>query len=562
MADLKIKQHQTEFTRQATNLVRAGFQAVVVQTEEPRNAAMILESVATEMDARRQTKKDLATYSFIQWDVHRGFIVKGAAATQQKDLLGEAKYRDPIQALSVLTALPSMIQSAIVVMHNLHAVLDQSVTARQLLQNLIVEQQLSNATFSRPIFFIQSVPTLHPELQHLLQPLPLPHPNQEELGSIVDYVHASFQHGRGDKTKELEPGMRNSISASLRGLSRQQASDALSLAIIEQKGFCPEMMLTIRDQKARLVGSGGVLKYISPNQIPNLDEVCGFDNCIPDIRRRALAYTDGGKEAKLDTPRGIALIGVPGSGKSQFAKIIAGIFQEVCGQAFPSYWVNVGEIFGQYVGQSENRLENVLTKLSAHRGCVAVFDEFEKTMGQSADGGHEVANRVRGRLLNWMQEERNDTFIVVTMNSVAGVAPEFFRRFDETYFTDVPSPNVRREILEVHFAKRGVSIERLEKELGSDKWRSVLDMTENFVGSELEDVVINSRLTAFEHGRHVPTLEMIEEAAAKRGESTIFKSQKDMLDEIRKFCSSFARPATKESRSTRRPSRARNLDTN
>jgi SpoVK/Ycf46/Vps4 family AAA+-type ATPase len=207
----------------------------------------------------------------------------------------------------------------------------------------------------------------------------------------------------------------------------------------------------------------------------------------------------------------------------------------VCGQAFPTYWINVGALFGKYVGESEANLEELLAKLNAHSGCITIWDEFEKVLAMQSSGGSNdsgVTTRLIGRLLNWMSEEKKDTYFVATMNSTQGVPPEFFRRFDASFYTSLPDSSLRREIIEVHMRKRNAV-----SPLSADQWGELVASCDRFVGSELEDIVIMARSIAFaDRAAGVPTFEELMTASQKRSQAIISKIHKEQLEATETFC--------------------------
>jgi SpoVK/Ycf46/Vps4 family AAA+-type ATPase len=87
--------------------------------------------------------------------------------------------------------------------------------------------------------------------------------------------------------------------------------------------------------------------------------------------------------------------------------------------------------------------------------------------------------------------------VLVTLNRTNGVPPELLRpgRFDKIWATDLPDPEARLEILTIHLRKRGIDPERFGKAL-----KSVVSVTENFSGAEIEEIVRAARCNAY-HAR-------------------------------------------------------------
>jgi SpoVK/Ycf46/Vps4 family AAA+-type ATPase len=115
------------------------------------------------------------------------------------------------------------------------------------------------------------------------------------------------------------------------------------------------------------------------------------------------------------------------------------------------------------------------------------IDEIEKglagaTQG-SGDGG--TSTRLVGQFLYWLQEARSRVFVVATANDVSRLPPELLRRgrFDELFFVDLPTPDERREIIQI-YARRG-----LKYEMNDSLMTELVEVSEGFAGSDLESAV-------------------------------------------------------------------------
>ncbi len=160
------------------------------------------------------------------------------------------------------------------------------------------------------------------------------------------------------------------------------------------------------------------------------------------------------------------------------AKAVAGSWN------LPLYRLDLANIHGQYLGQSEARLKESLSMADRVAPCVLWIDEIEKGLagaGSSGDGG--TSTRLVGHFLYWLQEGRARVFVVSTANDIGKLPPELFRRgrFDEVFFVDLPEPGERREILSLYarrYLRRNLDGEPLLDEL--------VELSEGFAGSDLE----------------------------------------------------------------------------
>jgi SpoVK/Ycf46/Vps4 family AAA+-type ATPase len=154
-------------------------------------------------------------------------------------------------------------------------------------------------------------------------------------------------------------------------------------------------------------------------------------------------------------PRGILLLGVPGTGKSCFARALG----SETGR--PTLVLDVGALMGSLVGQTEQNVRHALRLVDAMAPCVLFCDEIEKGLsgvqssGQTDSG---VSARLFGSLLTWLSDHETDVFFVGTSNDVSKLPPEFSRaeRFDAVYFLDLPGRAEKDTIWQMYMSKFGI----------------------------------------------------------------------------------------------------------
>ncbi|MFA6906857.1 MAG: AAA family ATPase, partial [Sphaerochaeta sp.] len=212
------------------------------------------------------------------------------------------------------------------------------------------------------------------------------------------------------------------------------------------------------------------------------------------LRRREKAFTQDARDFGLEVPRGILLLGLPGTGKSLAAKAVANAWQ------LPLLRLDMGKVFGGIVGQSEENMRSALLTAETLAPCILWIDEIEKGMAGiqssgSTDGG--TTSRVVGTFLTWMQEKKKPVFVVATANNIAQLPPELLRkgRVDEIFFVDLPDAEERKEILKIH-------LERRKRKIFSDDDMDELAMiSKGFTGAELEEAVKEAMYRAYDEGQ-------------------------------------------------------------
>jgi hypothetical protein len=556
------------------NLIAAGTQAIAVVGTEPAVAAHAI-----------ITKLATSGIPTISWDCVDGFRgcgpggfaehvaeqVKLLAADATVAARGDAALIEPLAALRALAkmelpALPAKREgigpSAAFLLHNFYPFFADPAVAQQF-ENLCKTRRLSyqdtdpltgkKLQYYRVIHFVQA-PHAALDLKgittvaHWITPHPLPLPDEAEL--LEDLIATA----RGAVAAERavlaqDPAYLGAIAAALRGLDRHHASDALYLALRTEKGFAATVPAVVRRRAADLIAGATAVGVVGDDDRVLPEDLGGIANVRRAVERAARSYTEAGRAAGLDPRNGIFLTGVPGSGKSAFARACATLFERATGRAFTTLRVDVGGLFGGIVGQTEAAWRDAVAVITAFGPDTIVwFDEFEKAFGDGGrDGGDSgVARRLFGSFLEWMADPRRSCYVVAALNDPLGVPPEVFRagRFDGGFFFDLPAPAARAEILRIHLAKRlrrtGDTLESAG--LTPPRLAELAGRAADFLPSELEEAVKRARDDAFcSRDTSVPTAGDLAAAIDAMAPRILAKTQMAALEEIRRRC--LAEPA-------------------
>ena len=193
------------------------------------------------------------------------------------------------------------------------------------------------------------------------------------------------------------------------------------------------------------------------------------------------------------------MLGVPGCGKSLCAKAVAADW------GMPLLRLDPGVLYQKFVGESENQLRQAIQQAEAMSPVVLWIDEIEKSLSQEdADGG--PAQRIFGTFLAWLQDKKEDVFVIATANDISKLPPELLRkgRFDEIFFVDLPDSDARQHILEIHLKRRKRDPSRFDLV-------RLVDLTDGFSGAEIEQAVVSALYTAFSCEEDLTTEALAEE---------------------------------------------------
>ena len=380
----------------------------------------------------------------------------------------------------------------------------------------------------KTLILSQPIRQLPVELEKEVAVLELPLPDRDDIREILYAVGMKFLNERDfdEKSERL-------IDSAL-GLSTAEVMSAFSYVAVERGSLTEREIPLIVAEKEQVIRKSGHLEYYQPTQ--DFQDIGGLDNLKDWLTRRRKAFDPDARKYGLEEPRGIMLLGLPGTGKSLAAKAVANTWQ------LPLLRLDMGKIFGGIVGQSEENMRKSLGIAETLAPCILWIDEIEKGMAgiQSSgatDGG--VTARVLGTFLTWMQEKKKPVFVVATANNIAQLPPELLRkgRVDEIFFVDLPTKKEREEILRIHIKKKSRS------ELPEEEISMLAEASKGFTGAELEEAVKDAMYRAFENDRKLTASDI---RTAIDATSPLSQTMRDVINDVRKWAKGRAVLASSE----------------
>jgi hypothetical protein len=552
MSENQISQEEL-FNQEVVHHIKAGYQFFYITSNEEER---VLRSVCELING--PYKNDVRAHTVLVWDCVKGLQVAASrlSITDLKNnvfpgmLKEEAPVRDPIKVLDLITSgACANSEDFIVVFRDLDTVWGNNPALWRMIRNVVNGCCLINAEHRRPVFVIGNSGNVPSNIKAEVTQLDFTLPDEQMLQQIIDAA-ASLATTRdpNDSTKiigakiDRNPELEAVAVRNLLGLNCVEAENAVALALSKNKGINHGFITTIREQKAHVFRKSEVMTYIPEGTVVKKHEIAGYDRVFEFIDRRRAAYSKAAEKALLDKPKGLLLLGPAGTGKSAVAGLIGNLLE------MPSYKLDVGALFGSHVGESEQKTRNILRQLSAEKGCVVILDEADKMLSgmsntKQSSGDSGTGQRVFGQLLSFLTEQKGNIFVILTMNEIDHLPDALTRpgRFDAKFYTDLPDKEERREVLIIHFKKRGVSAEELN--FSDADWESIVDATKDWSHAELEQVVVESRFIAFAHNTlAVPTAEEVLKALPCI--SPIAKTNPEGLKLTREICVRHAQPVT------------------
>ncbi|MCC9607703.1 AAA family ATPase, partial [Blastopirellula sp. JC732] len=410
-------------TQQLSEMVRACCAGIWIRSDEHDDAIQEIAQLC------RAEAWKLAT-----WDIERGLRCAGESNAES-----QFSAQDPLAAIRSLSALADGERPTLLVLANFHRFLG-SVEVVQSIARQVQEGK------NRRAFVVILSPTYQVpiELERLFVELPHPLPDRQQLEEIAAAI--------GTEPGEMPEGetLQRTLDAAS-GLTRFEAEGAFSLALVRHGRIEPSVVWRL---KAQTLLKNGLLKLHRGGEA--FAELGGL-TALKQFCLRALRNRSAGVSAAM--PKGILLLGVPGTGKSAFAKALG---NEV---GRPTISLDIGALMGGIVGQTEERTRRALETIDAMQPSVVYVDEFEKGLSGVAGSGQSdsgVSSRMFGTLLSWLNDRTSDTFVVLTANDISKLPPEFARaeRFDAVFFLDLPGREQKDAIWRMHLAAFGLDVDQ------------------------------------------------------------------------------------------------------
>lgn len=361
-----------------------------------------------------------------------------------------------------------------------------------------------------------------PELQADIFVCDIPLPTRAEIEEYIQSLVALYGSNKALKAKlTIDEKCIPELARACTGLTLNEAKGIVSLSLIRFRGIGQDAIRMAIKEKKQIVQRSGILEYREAGN--GMSEVGGLSNLKSWIKSRTIQFSNKAKERGIKAPRGVLLVGVPGSGKSLSSDAIAATWN------IPLLILDAGKLFGSLVGQSEANLREVQAVAEAVAPCVLRIDEVDKGLSQNGGNDGGTSARVFGSLLTWMQECTKEVFIVATGNDAGKIDPALMRRFNAVFAVDLPDTAARAEILSIHLKRAGHTFK-------TEAVSTLANLTKGFTGSELENLVQSALLDALNDNDRKPNAQDVTNAI--KAAVPISKTMEKEINALREFCKS------------------------
>ena len=319
--------------------------------------------------------------------------------------------------------------------------------------------------------------------------------------NLTERLHASGAEFSSEIVEEASPLMTFFLTWILPVVFFVALGQLLYKKMIEKMGGGPNsMMFGLGNSNAKVYvpSTDGGIRFA---------DVAGEDEAKDNLQEIVNYLHDPSKYKAIGAsmPKGILLVGPPGTGKTMLAKAVAGEAN------VPFFSISGSEFVEMFVGMGASKVRNLFDQAKEKAPCIVFIDEID-AIGQKRSGGQYGGNDEREQTLNQLLTEmdgfegNNGVIILAATNRPESLDPALTRpgRFDRRVPVELPDLQGREAILKVHAKK-------VEHEDNID-FLAVARMASGASGAELANIVNEAALRAVRDGRTKVTQSDLEES--------------------------------------------------
>ena len=254
------------------------------------------------------------------------------------------------------------------------------------------------------------------------------------------------------------------------------------------------------------MGKSNAKIYVNSSEGIRFSDVAGEDEAKENLAEIVEYLHDPGKyrEIGASMPKGILLVGPPGTGKTMLAKAVAGEAK------VPFFSISGSEFVEMFVGMGASKVRDLFSQAKEKAPCIVFIDEID-AIGKKRDGqmgGNDEREQTLNQLLTEMDgfEDNTGVIILAATNRPESLDPALLRpgRFDRRVPVELPDLKGREDILKVHARKIKVA--------DNVDYNKIARMASGASGAELANIVNEAALRAVRDGRKFATQADLEES--------------------------------------------------
>ena len=318
---------------------------------------------------------------------------------------------------------------------------------------------------------------------------------------LIERLHASGAQFSSEIVEQMSPFLSALLTWVLPGVIFIVLGQFLARKMMDKAGGGAASMMFGN-------GDSGAKIYVQSTEGIRFDDVAGEDEAKENLQEIVNYLHDPSKykEIGASMPKGILLVGPPGTGKTMLAKAVAGEAN------VPFFSISGSEFVEMFVGMGASKVRELFSQAKEKAPCIVFIDEIDaigqKRSSGSAYGGNDEREQTLNQLLTEMDgfEGNNGVIILAATNRPESLDPALTRpgRVDRRVPVELPDLKGREAILRVHAKKV-----KLEDNID---FTAVARMASGASGAELANIVNEAALRAVRSGRKLVSQSDLEES--------------------------------------------------
>jgi SpoVK/Ycf46/Vps4 family AAA+-type ATPase len=348
---MSMPEHKRSSKGEIEDLIKARYSLIYLTSHEEARVEESLRKLCVEREMRLEV-----------WSVTEGFKVIANGS-------GTRDVKDPMKALDHVLRAEGR---ALFVLRDFHPFLKEPAVVRRLRD---AAHELRKT--KKSLIMLSPVTKIPPELEKSIAAVvDWELPNRQEIEESARKILPAAPPAT-QQTIESDPTFMERVVESALGLTLVEAENVFAKSMVRTHTFDLE---TILEEKKQIIRKSGMLEYYEHRE--EFSDVGGMEILKDWLVKRRNAFSSRARDFGLPLPKGILLIGVPGTGKSLTAKAVGALWQ------MPLLRLDVGKIFAGLVGSSEENMRTVIK--TAEAIAPAILDRKSTRLNSS----HNPASRM------------------------------------------------------------------------------------------------------------------------------------------------------------------------
>ena len=318
---------------------------------------------------------------------------------------------------------------------------------------------------------------------------------------LIDRLHASGAQFSSEIVEQMSPFLSALLTWVLPVIIFVFLGQLMTKKLMDKAGGGPASMAFGK-------GNSGAKVYVQSSEGIHFADVAGEDEAKENLQEIVNYLHDPSKykEIGASMPKGILLVGPPGTGKTMLAKAVAGESN------VPFFSISGSEFVEMFVGMGASKVRELFNQAKEKAPCIVFIDEIDAIGQKRSTGGGYGGNDEREQTLNQLLTEmdgfegNNGVIILAATNRPESLDPALTRpgRFDRRVPVELPDLKGREAILRVHAKKV-----KLEPDVD---FTAIARMASGASGAELANIVNEAALRAVRSGRKLVSQSDLEES--------------------------------------------------